>query len=50
MRRLLAEVGHPVQRLVRISVGAVRLGDLSPGRMRELTRAERGALYDEIER
>ncbi len=44
VRRLLAEVGHPVERLVRTHVGAVALGDLLPGRTRALTREELGTL------
>ncbi|UER54459.1 rRNA pseudouridine synthase [Kineosporiaceae bacterium SCSIO 59966] len=44
VRRLLAEVGHPVTRLVRTEVGPVRLGDLRPGSTRPLTRAELSAL------
>ncbi len=45
VRRLLAEVGHPVSRLVRTSVGPVRLGSLKPGTVRALTTAEIGELY-----
>ena len=45
VRRLLAQVGHPVHRLVRVQQGPVRLGDLRPGRTRTLTRAEVAALY-----
>jgi 23S rRNA pseudouridine2605 synthase len=45
VRRLLAEVGHPVHRLVRTRVGPVTLGTLAPGRLRHLTRHEVGALY-----
>jgi 23S rRNA pseudouridine2605 synthase len=45
VRRLLAEVGHPVHRLVRTSVGPVRLGSLKPGTVRALTTAEIGELY-----
>src|ERR1700760_4537340 len=45
VRRMLAEVGHPVQRLVRTNVGPVRLGQLKPGAVRELTTAEIGELY-----
>jgi 23S rRNA pseudouridine2605 synthase len=45
VRRMLAEVGHPVSRLVRVAVGPVRLGDLKPGRLRRLTRSELAALF-----
>jgi pseudouridine synthase len=40
IRRMLEQVGHPVRRLVRVRVGAVRLGSLAPGRWRRLTVAE----------
>lgn len=45
VRRLLDAVGHPVQRLVRTSVGPIRLGDLRSGRTRRLTQAEVTSLY-----
>lgn len=45
VRRMLAAVGHPVQQLVRTSVGPVHLGDQRAGRMRALTPQEVGALY-----
>jgi 23S rRNA pseudouridine2605 synthase len=45
VRRLLAEVGHPVSRLVRTAIGPIRLGDLRPGRTRRLTNAEMAALF-----
>jgi 23S rRNA pseudouridine2605 synthase len=45
VRRMLAEVGHPVQRLVRTAVGPVRLGQLRPGQLRRLSRTEVTALY-----
>ena len=45
VRRLLDEVGHPVQRLVRTAIGDVRLGNQRPGRIRALTRPEVGSLY-----
>jgi 23S rRNA pseudouridine2605 synthase len=48
VRRLLAEVGLPVLRLVRTRVGAVLLGDLRPGRYRELGRVEVGRLYADV--
>ncbi len=45
VRRLLAEVGHPVQRLVRTAVGPVTLGSQRSGKLRPLTRDEVGALH-----
>ena len=48
VRRLLAEVGHPVRKLVRISVGPVRLGDQRSGTVRALTAGELAALYREL--
>jgi len=40
VRRLLAAVGLPVRRLVRVRVGPIRLGRLRPGEVRELEPAE----------
>lgn len=48
VRRLLDEVGFPVQRLVRTAVGDVHLGDQRPGRFRPLNRAEVGSLYRSV--
>ncbi len=45
VRRMLAETGHPVSRLVRTDVGPIRLGNLKPGATRELTTREIGELY-----
>ena len=45
VRRMLAEVGHPVTRLVRTTVGPVKLGNLRPGATRDLTTKEIGELY-----
>jgi pseudouridine synthase len=45
VRRMLAETGHPVTRLVRTDVGPIKLGNLKPGRTRELTTAEIGNLF-----
>jgi pseudouridine synthase len=39
-RRMLAAVGHPVLRLIRVRVGSLRLGDLPPGQWRRLSAAE----------
>ena len=40
IRRMLARVGHKVQRLTRIAVGPLRLGDLPRGAVRMLTPEE----------
>jgi 23S rRNA pseudouridine2605 synthase len=45
VRRMLAEVGHPVSRLIRVAVGPVKLGDLKVGRWRRLTPAEIASLF-----
>ncbi|HEX6447098.1 MAG TPA: pseudouridine synthase [Streptosporangiales bacterium] len=48
VRRMLAAVGHPVERLVRTTVGPVSLGDLPPGSLRDLTTQEVGVLYQAV--
>jgi len=48
VRRMLDEVGHPVSRLVRTSVGPIRLGDMRPGGFRHLSNAEIGALFKAV--
>ncbi|MBK5306553.1 MAG: rRNA pseudouridine synthase [Frankiaceae bacterium] len=45
VRRLLEEVGHPVQRLVRTAIGPVLLGDQRAGKLRPLNAQELAALY-----
>ncbi len=45
VRRLLAEVGHPVLALVRTQFGPLHLGGLRPGELRPLTSVERRDLY-----
>ncbi len=40
VRRMLAVVGHPVLRLVRVRIGALWLGDLQPGQWRRVTEKE----------
>ena len=49
VRRMLAEVGHPVSRLVRTAIGPVKLGDLRAGRTRRLTAAEVAGLFRLVE-
>ncbi len=45
VRRMTAAVGHPTLRLIRVRVGDFRLGNLEPGRWRELTVVEREAVF-----
>jgi len=45
VRRMTAAVGHPTLRLVRARIGEFALGDLAPGTWRELTAAERSAVF-----
>ncbi len=45
VRRMTAAVGHPTLRLLRVRTGRFALGDLAPGRWRELTAAERAAVF-----
>jgi len=48
VRRLFDAVGHPVQRLVRVAVGPVQLGELRPGKTRPLTAREIAALFRDV--
>jgi 23S rRNA pseudouridine2457 synthase len=45
VRRMTAAVGHPTLRLLRARIGNFSLGDLAPGKWRELTAAERTAVF-----
>jgi 23S rRNA pseudouridine2605 synthase len=49
IRRLCARYGHEVRRLVRVAIGAVRLGQLAPGETRILDAAELAALRETAE-
>ena len=49
VRRLLAEVGYPVTRLIRTAIGPIKIGDLKSGRTRRLTRGEVAALFKVVE-
>ncbi|OLF04763.1 pseudouridine synthase [Actinophytocola xinjiangensis] len=49
VRRLLAEVGHPVRKLVRTQIAGVRLGSQRPGSLRALTHPELGSLFAAVE-
>jgi 23S rRNA pseudouridine2605 synthase len=46
VRRLLAEVGLPVNRLTRTAVGPIDLARMRTGTIRKLTRSEVGALHE----
>ncbi len=48
VRRMLAKVGHKVQRLTRIAVGPIRLGEMPRGAVRRLTPVEIRKLRDYI--
>ena len=48
VRRLLGASGFDIQRLVRVRLGSVSLGDLRPGRWRQLSRVEVGELYSAV--
>ena len=41
VRRMTAAVGHPTLRLMRVKIGALEIGNLPPGKWRELSAAER---------
>lgn len=40
IRRMTEAVGHPVKRLIRVRMGPIWLGDLTPGQWRHLTKSE----------
>ena len=44
VRRMLAEVGHPVIELVRRQFGPLHLGSLGVGQIRDLTKVELGQI------
>ena len=44
IRRMCEAVGHPVQRLIRVRIGPIELGDLAVGAYRPLSRAEERSL------
>jgi 23S rRNA pseudouridine2457 synthase len=48
VRRMTAAVGHPTLRLVRMAMGPISLDDLEVGEWRDLTAAERQALWQSI--
>jgi 23S rRNA pseudouridine2605 synthase len=49
VRRLMAQAGYPVRKLVRTAVGGVQLGNARPGTIRVLNRGEVGSLYRAVD-
>ena len=47
IRRMCEAIGHPVQRLRRIALGTLKLGNLAPGQWRSLTANEVTLLYQQ---
>ena len=45
VRRMTAAIGHPTLRLVRARIGQFTLGALAPGSWRELSAADRAAIF-----
>lgn len=45
VRRMTAAVGHPTLRLLRVRIGQFALGELACGKWRELSAAERAAVF-----
>jgi 23S rRNA pseudouridine2605 synthase len=48
IRRMLEKVGHPVLKLKRVSVGGLKLRDLKPGELRQLTPDELRGIRKEL--
>lgn len=46
VRRMTAAIGHPTLRLVRVRIGNFDLGELPPGKWRELYANERAAVFE----
>ena len=45
VRRMTAAIGHPTLRLIRVAIGAFKLGEVRPGQWRRLNPAEREAIF-----
>ena len=46
VRRMTAAIGHPTLRLIRVQIGEFNLGDLTPGRWKELAAAQRAQVLE----
>ena len=49
VRRMFEMVGHPVRRLKRVAMGPLRLGELSLGEVRELSKGQLAALREAVQ-
>ncbi len=49
VRRMLSAVGHPAERLARVALGPLPLGDIAPGKYRPLRNDEVRALYAAVD-
>ena len=49
VRRMLKELGYPVQQLVRTKIHTIQLGELTPGAIRHLNESELRSLYKAVE-
>lgn len=49
IRRIAADFGHPVKRLVRLNIGPLELGSLQPGEWRHLTTEELERLFAAVQ-
>jgi 23S rRNA pseudouridine2605 synthase len=49
VRRLMAQAGYPVRKLVRTAIGDIQLGNARPGTIRVLNRGEVGSLYRAVD-
>jgi 23S rRNA pseudouridine2605 synthase len=50
LRKLLLELGHPVEKLKRVAIGRIELGDLEPGRWRNLSETDLRGLDQDLKR
>ncbi len=49
VRRMFEMIGHPVRRLKRVAMGPLRLGELSLGEVRELSKGQLAALREAVQ-
>ena len=49
VRRMFEEVGYPVEKLVRVEMGPVRIGSQKQGTIRNLSKVEIGGLLASVD-